>query len=292
MSYLILVNKQSKLVTIEVPDKPHPNEPFLTIEEHDNEIKIFDEALQSAIADKSKHIPFKDEEQIKKILLKDFYKGKSVAFNYTFQVGQTFSIPEGYTIDIKSDFTKEKSCRKCDCNFPMQHSRCDCPCHDINEKLAILEKTSDRVENSADDIAIKPVYTSETKLRVAPTAVAETVKGVNDEELNKIESILQENKRLEAENKRLEEELTKSRALNDAYNKEGYRHLREVADIEAHYASQGMGLYPKDVYDKIARLEEQLKAADRVIQWYIKTTGQTVLRRNEALEKYNALKTK
>lgn len=53
--------------------------------------------------------------------------------------------------------------------------------------------------------------------------------------------------------------------LIQQYDKQAKELMRELSDIEAHYASQGAGLYPKEVYAKIKAQEELLKAAHKVI---------------------------
>lgn len=177
-NYLILINKESKPVVIEVPEEPISCEvpcDWLNSCQCGVEKSAYSQIVQSAIADESKHIHFKNYEQTHPLLriimppecfdIGKFLPGTSLLCPY--KVGQTFQIPEGYSLRFEDGLTdgwvpsyNDPDNRGCAPNAE--------PC-----TYAILEKQEPKPSNSAhsfteghNDICIKPVYTSEQKLVV------------------------------------------------------------------------------------------------------------------------------
>lgn len=110
-NYKILINSNGEPRLVEVPQEVNPNDPFLTEMEHDRAIDDYEQALSKALTDESKHIPFKDIEQAKRIINPcDCLKGKSLCFmpcGHSYDgwpskhIGQTFDLPIGYSVSFE-----------------------------------------------------------------------------------------------------------------------------------------------------------------------------------------------
>lgn len=134
MNYLILINKQSKPVVIEVPEKSD-FEYGINTNSYDFHEHLYEEAIESAIADESKHTHFKDEQEVINALGHSF----GWAFFPQYYIGQTFKIPEGLRLSFE------------ECEKP-----CSQTCMELGycgQRSAILEKTSDRVDPKPTEAA-------------------------------------------------------------------------------------------------------------------------------------------
>lgn len=168
MNYLILITEESKPVLVEAPQKPRNNidNPLAYA---DSWMKYSDE-YSKAISDKSKHIQFRDD-----VFVMELVRKLSNNENDFFGVGQTFPIPTGYKVSfeyqIRSIFGEDNwgNINEETYNDALNNGLSQAHVR----KLAILSKLEEE-EIDVNDITIKPVYTSEQKLKVV--APSEEVK--------------------------------------------------------------------------------------------------------------------
>lgn len=100
--YKILINESGVPVLIEVPEKPkeaRPYSPHVMFRDELRKWRKYDEALSAALADKSKHIAFKDEKSVFKLLpLIDPAKWKYKASKDK----STFDLPDNLGVSFES----------------------------------------------------------------------------------------------------------------------------------------------------------------------------------------------
>lgn len=102
-NYLILIHSDGKPYAVEVPEKPEFCETDCdpsssNICDCARQLKNYNEARNLAIEDVSKFIMFKDSVGVEKILSENFF---ITTVDGRLDIGQTFSIPSGYSLKIE-----------------------------------------------------------------------------------------------------------------------------------------------------------------------------------------------